>query len=267
MTTPPSLTSPAHGGTWVLLRGLMREHGHWGSFPQRLQTALGAERVLTPDLPGNGLLNGQASPTRIADMVDACRQQVRAELGTGHPPVHVLSISMGGMLAAAWAHSHPHELASLCLMSSSMRPFSPLWQRLRPANWPQILRLLVSQADDRQWETAILAMTTRSPQAAAALPGWLAIRRDRPVRTSDALRQLWAAARFRAPTTVPAMPTLILSGQQDALVDPRCSQAISEAWGCPWASHPDAGHDLPLDAPDWVIQMLMHWQQQQHPHG
>ncbi len=257
MPAPSSAPEGPSGDTWVLLRGLIREHGHWGSFPQRLQQALGAERVLTPDLPGNGRLNTQRSPTQIADMVDACRQQVRAELGTGHPPVHVLSISMGGMLATAWAQAHPHELASLCLMSSSMRPFSPLWQRLRPPTWPKILQLLLSGADDRQWEQAILAMTTCSPQAEAALPAWLAIRRDRPVRTANALRQLWAAARFTAPKAVPQVPTLILSGQQDALVDPRCSQAIAEAWGCAWASHPDAGHDLPLDAPDWVIQQLL----------
>ncbi len=262
LTSRPESSFSGHsGGTWVLLRGLMREHGHWGDFPVRLKQALGADHVLTPDLPGNGLLNAQRSPSSIADMVDACRKQVRTELGTEHPPVHVLSISMGGMLAAAWAHRHPHELASLCLMSSSMRPFSPMWQRLRPVHWPQILRLLITGADDAQWEKAILAMTTRSAQAAAALPVWLAIRRDRPVHTANALRQLLAAARFRAPSGVPAMPTLILSGQQDALVDPRCSQAIAEAWGCPWASHPDAGHDLPRDAPDWVIQQLLHWQQ------
>jgi pimeloyl-ACP methyl ester carboxylesterase len=263
MTRAPSAhRAPPAGGTWVLLRGLIREHGHWGDFPQRLQAALGADQVLTPDLPGNGWLNAQRSPTQIADMVDACRHQVRAELGTGHPPVHVLSISMGGMLATAWARSHPEELASLCLMSSSMRPFSPVWQRLRPANWPPILRLVLGRADDAQWEREILRMTTASPRAATALPAWLAIRRDRPVRTLNALRQLWAAARFCAPTTPPAMPTLILSGARDALVDPRCSQAIAQAWGCPCDSHPDAGHDLPLDAPEWVIRQLLAWRDQ-----
>ncbi len=254
MPTPPE---HAANETWVLLRGLMREHGHWGDFPARLAAATGARQVLTPDLPGNGLLHTQTSPTRIADMVDACRAQVRQALGPDAGPVRVLSISMGGMLATAWAHQHPHELASLCLMASSMRPFSPLWQRLRPVHWPRILGLLSSGASDQEWELAILQMTTCSPQAAWALPDWLAIRQQRPVRTANALRQLLAAARFRAPLQAPAVPTLILCGAQDALVDPRCSAAIAQAWGCALHTHPDAGHDLPLDAPQWVIDTLL----------
>ena len=39
---------------WVLLRGLTREAGHWGSFPNQLRKALGGTPVLTLDLPGAG---------------------------------------------------------------------------------------------------------------------------------------------------------------------------------------------------------------------
>jgi pimeloyl-ACP methyl ester carboxylesterase len=248
-------------GTWVLLRGLMREHGHWGDFPEQLRLALGAAHVLTPDLPGNGLLHAQTSPTRIADMVDACRAQVQAALGDHHRPVHVLSISMGGMLATAWAHRYPREVASLCLMASSMRPFSPVWQRLRPQQWSLILSLLLSSASDEAWERGILHMTTSSPDAAKALPHWLRIRHERPVSTRNALRQLLAAATFSAPRQSPVMPTLVLCGARDALVDPRCSQAIAQAWHCPVHVQPDAGHDLPLDAPRWVIDQLRAWLQ------
>ncbi len=248
------------GGTWVLLRGLMREHGHWGDFPERLRLALGASQVLTPDLPGNGLQHTQTSPTRIADMVDACRTQVHQALGEHHAPVHVLSISMGGMLATAWAQRYPQEVARLCLMASSMRPFSPVWQRLRPQQWSLILSLLFSGASDEAWERAILQMTTTSPDAAKALPHWLHIRQMRPVSTRNALRQLLAAATFSAPVQGPVMPTLILCGARDALVDPRCSQAIAQAWHRPVHTHPDAGHDLPLDAPQWVIEQLKAWQ-------
>jgi pimeloyl-ACP methyl ester carboxylesterase len=249
----------SQSGTWVLLRGLMREHGHWGSFPEQLRLALGARQVLTPDLPGNGLLHTHTSPARIADMVDACRAQVQEASGDYQRPVHVLSISMGGMLATAWAHRYPHEVASLCLMASSMRPFSPVWQRLRPQQWALILSLLFSGASDEAWERAILQMTTTSPGAVNALAQWLRIREERPVSTRNALRQLLAAATFNAPRQTPVMPTLVLCGARDALVDPRCSQAIAQAWHCPMHMHPDAGHDLPLDAPQWVIDQLRAW--------
>jgi pimeloyl-[acyl-carrier protein] methyl ester esterase len=34
------------------------------------------------------------------------------------------------------------------------------------------------------------------------------------------------------------------------------SERLSKAFGYPLRVHPDAGHDLALDAPDWVIAQL-----------
>ncbi|MEY4767271.1 MAG: hypothetical protein RI907_3944 [Pseudomonadota bacterium] len=240
----------------VLLRGLMREHAHWGSFPDALRQRWVGGEVLTPDLPGNGLLWQQPSPLRVADMVDAVRHQVRQAWGTAPGPVHVMALSMGGMVATNWASKHPEEVSSLCLMSSSMRPFSALTDRLRPGQWGQVLRLVRHSHQLALRERIVFDMTCACARADQVLPQWEAIQRSRPVSTANALRQLWAAARFRAPLSAPPVPTLVLSGQQDALVHPRCSEAIARCWRATHASHPSAGHDLPLDAPDWV---LAHW--------
>ena len=238
----------------VLLRGLMREHGHWGSFPDQLalQLQVPRDQVLTPDLPGNGWLHQQPSPTRLAGNLDAIRWQLRQAWGEQAGPVHVLALSMGGMVATQWAHQHPTELASMTLVSSSMRPFSPFWDRLQPGLWPAIGKVIWHHADAQRIEQLILSAT-----ANAATPGlladWVAIRRQRPVSVGNALRQLWAAARYRAPDTPPPVPCLVLSGQADRVVHPRCSAAIAKAWGARHFSHPDAGHDLPIDAPAWLM--------------
>jgi len=50
-----------------------------------------------------------------------------------------------------------------------------------------------------------------------------------------------------------------LGRARDALVDARCSQALARAWGVPLAIHPDAGHDLPLDAGPWVVERVRAW--------
>ncbi len=63
--------------TWILLRGLMREQRHWGDFPATLARALPGASIVTPDLPGNGRRHAQDSATRVADMVAACRQDLR----------------------------------------------------------------------------------------------------------------------------------------------------------------------------------------------
>jgi pimeloyl-ACP methyl ester carboxylesterase len=88
---------------------------------------------------------------------------------------------------------------------------------------------------------------------------WTDWRRAHPVSRANALRQLLAAMRYRAPRRVPPVPLLLLSGAADGLVHPACSAAVARAWRLPMAVHPDAGHDLPLDAPDWVVAQVVAW--------
>ena len=37
--------------TWVLLRGLTREHRHWDDFPEKLQRCFPEAQIISPDLP------------------------------------------------------------------------------------------------------------------------------------------------------------------------------------------------------------------------
>jgi pimeloyl-ACP methyl ester carboxylesterase len=79
------------------------------------------------------------------------------------------------------------------------------------------------------------------------------------VSGANALRQLWAAARFSTPRAAPQLPLLVLASAADGLVDPRCSQRLAQAWGAPMRTHPTAGHDLPLDAGAWVACEVAAW--------
>jgi len=250
------------GATWVLLRGLTRESGHWGDFPMRLLRALRAQqpevRLELLDLPGNGQLCRQASPTRVADMVEACRAElirrgVRA-------PYHVLAMSLGAMVASDWAARHPKELEAVVLINTSLRPFSAFFRRLRPANYWSLLALSLFRLSLRQREARVLAMTTRlQRQPERVVDQWVALQREHPVRRRNALRQLLAAMRYRASVNRPYPAMLLLCSQGDELVDWRCSQAISRAWGAPLRLHAQAGHDLPLDDGDWVARNVVDW--------
>lgn len=248
--------------TWVLLRGLSRGRHHWGDFTAQLQHALPhGSRVCTPDLPGNGDAFAQTSPYDVAELVQACRLNLRAQ--SVAPPYHVLAMSLGAMVAVAWAHAHPQELLKGVLINTSLRPFSPFWQRLQPGQYATVLRLLATRPDAWALEEAVLRMTTRHPaQPQTTLHRWVNLRDTQPVRTGNALRQLWAAMRYRAPELATTVPLLLLAGQGDALVNPRCSQALAARWGLPLLMHPTAGHDLPLDAGPWVVQQVLAWQAQ-----
>ncbi|HEV8690995.1 MAG TPA: alpha/beta hydrolase, partial [Ideonella sp.] len=196
--------------TWVLLRGLTRESGHWGSFPAQLRARLPGARVLMLDLPGSGRWHASPCPARIEALVDDCRQQLDA-LGI-RPPVYLLALSLGAMVAVDWAHHWPDELAGAVLINTSLRPISPFYQRLRPANYPALLGLALAPRRPREREAAILRLTSaRAEELTAVVDEWVAIREARPVSAGNALRQLWAAARYRAPAYPPEVPMLLLA--------------------------------------------------------
>jgi pimeloyl-ACP methyl ester carboxylesterase len=167
---------------------------------------------------------------------------------------------LGAMVTVCWADQHPEELTSCVLINTSLRPFSPFWHRLRPQQYPTILRLLLTRAGAQPWEDAIMHMTTRHPtNAETMMRRWLALRSQHPVTIANALRQLWAATRYRAPAKAPPVPTLLLNSLGDQLVNPACSAVLAAQWQVPMLRHPTAGHDLPQDAGPWVAQQVQAW--------
>nr|MDP2192721.1 alpha/beta hydrolase [Rhodoferax sp.] len=124
---------------WIFLRGLTRERRPWGGFMGQFQYALSGRRVVALDLPGNGYLHQQCSPLRVQDLVAHCRAQLA--LRSIEPPYGLLAMSLGAMVAVAWADAYPQEVAANVLINTSTRPFSPFYQRLRPTNYGALLKL------------------------------------------------------------------------------------------------------------------------------
>ena len=245
---------------WVLLRGLAREAGHWGRFPDRLRAALGAgHEVRALDLPGNGTRHAQASARTVAGLVAACREVLAAQQGQGS--VRLVALSLGAMVALEWAcTAAPGELAGCALINTSLGGHSPAWRRLRPATALRLAWACRPGADVQQREQRVLEATSGDPARHAGLSReWAAIAAARPVRPANVLRQLLAAARYRVPARAPEVPLLVLCSQGDRLVSPQCSHVLAQSWGLPLHVHPWAGHDLTLDDPDWVARQLANW--------
>lgn len=244
--------------TWVLLRGLMRESRHWGEFPLQLRNALGAQHVVPLDFPGNGSLHALKSLSSVEEMVAYARSHLKQH---GYaPPYNLLGLSLGAMVAVAWSERYPAELEKMVLINTSLAPCNPFYHRLRPTNYPDLTRLLYGTA--AQCESLILRLTsTRShtENMHAILEQWIAYAEECPITRANILRQLKAAVFFRAAPTRPSVPALLLAGQQDQLVNVKCSLTLALHWGCAIKLHPAAGHDLPLDDSSWVIQQIKEW--------
>ncbi len=74
----------------VLIRGLLRESGHWKPLVEALQTRMPNQVILTPNVAGNGSLHFCQSPTQIEQMLPALLEQLPDEYET----FHVVAISM-----------------------------------------------------------------------------------------------------------------------------------------------------------------------------
>lgn len=247
---------------WILLRGLTREQRHWGEFPERFRATFSdydATGVVCIDLPGNGCEANVRSPENVREMTAWLRDKA---LGLNlQPPYRLLAMSLGGMVATDWAQRHPEEIDALVLINTSMRPFCAVTERLRPSAWPNLARVAASWTERMRCEGLIHELTcNRVDTLSDDLIQWRAIRAGAPVSARNALRQLWAAARFTADAAPPRCPALLLSSQADALVDPRCSTRVAARWQAAHATHPWAGHDLPHDDPQWTADAILAWQ-------
>lgn len=244
--------------TWIFLRGLTRESRHWGDFVDVFRRTMPDSRVVTIDLPGNGSLHRLSSPSDVREMAAYCRKTL-SRLGI-EPPYNLLAMSLGAMVAVAWAHACPGDVARCVLINTSLRPFSPFYKRLRPRSYLPLLKLALFGGSGREWEERILALTSRLRVGAAdVLDSWIVFRTEYPVTRKNAWRQLRAAARFRAPGDSLGMPVLILASRNDGLVHADCSRALARAWNCAIRIHPRAGHDIPLDDGPWVAARVREW--------
>lgn len=163
------------------------------------------------------------------------------------------------MAVMDWLTAHPGEISGAVLVNTSFRELVPASRRLLPATWWPILRaVLETDIDER--ERSILSLTSQKKDwSDDVIATRSMVQRLRPVTRANFFRQLVAAGTFRLPATRPTVPILLLNSLGDRLVHPDCSRKLAEKWKLPLETHPWAGHDLPLDDPEWMASRVAVW--------
>ena len=155
---------------------------------------------------------------------------------------------------------YPQDVCAGVLINSSFASLSPFYQRLRWQSYRQFVRLLAANtAYDRELGIVRLVSNRCDQERTAVARAWASIHQQRPMSLENSFRQLYAAAWYRPGNGNAYKPVLLLNSLGDRLVSPACSAAIQHKWRLELRSHPSAGHDLPLDAGDWVIEQLKIW--------
>ncbi len=246
------------GVEFVLLRGLARESRHWGDFPKQLVSRIPNAIVHTPDFPGMGTRFKGRSPWDVNGILTALTRDL--------PPRSsacsriAVGLSLGGMVALAGCQRDAMLWDGAVILNSSAGNLVPFYHRLQPAALISLLQAF-AQPSIRLREGLILELVSSQTEThlQTTLEKWVSIQMSCPVSRSNTLRQLVAAAHFRTQEIDDSIPLLILSSRGDRMVSPQSSHRLAENLHAPHIIHPTAGHDLPLDEPQWVIRQIAQW--------
>jgi pimeloyl-ACP methyl ester carboxylesterase len=199
------------GPPLFLIMGLSGTMLHWGE--PFLEALRGDFEVIAFDNRGVGSSSRVEAPFAIADLAADAAGLLRAlELES----VHVMGISMGGMIAQELALAHPERIRTLTLGCTYCGgPGNSL-----PAQ-PELGAAVMSGDRERAlratWEVNVSASFAQNADAYAA---FRAIGQERPVAVAVMMEQLSAITRHDTSTRLGAlnMPTLVVHGTEDRII-------------------------------------------------
>lgn len=238
-----------------MLKGLVREKRHWGDFVDTMKETFPEHNIIPMNYPGVGVKNDRISPRSFKDYVADMREE-HAQYFDGKQENILVAISLGGMMARHWMDLYPDDFKKCVLMNTSYRGICPIYRRLQPQSMKTFFRLFMTK-DPAKVEKGILEMVSnRKERHPPILENWIQWQQEHPVSHKSFINQMTAAMTFKAPKTSPKPELLILAGKKDRLCHYSCSQKIHELWGGKLEIHPEAGHDLGTDAPEWTAEKI-----------
>ena len=244
---------------WLLLRGLSRDSRHWGHFPSILEEHVNDSKAFVLDLPGFGTERHRISPLSIKRITDDTRRRW-LELKREHGgPWNILSISFGGMVTMDWVDRFPFDFQNAVLINTSSRDTAAPLRRLQPRGVRGFIQVALAKTTlAKEKEILDFNCNTAIYKDPELEQKWCQWADEQPNPPSNTLIQLQAAMRFKAPKKLP-IRTLFVSSQSDRLTHPRCSWELAHRYKASLIFHDIAGHDIPLDAPDWLADQVQRW--------
>lgn len=253
-----------HNISYLFLRGLTRNQFHW--FQKEDYEEMLDGKVYFIDLPGFGEENKLQSPRtiyEIADQVQARWEEIKKRSHISDTEIKVLvGLSLGGLVALELV-SRTSEWDKVVTINSSCSDLSKFWNRLKPINYPKLVKAIFLNSF-LVVERLIFEMTCNSSdeqlaeygvQSADLIRAWADLRKKYDFNFSSFLNQLLAASKYKSPKEVFATG-LVLTAAKDRLVDFECSKAIASKYNWDIKISKDSGHDISVDAKDWMLREI-----------
>ncbi len=241
-------TGPRGAAPTVFVHPVGLDLTYWGN---QIEALCDAHDLVAYDLPGNG----QTPGTRADWTFDAAASALaRVARSTGADRVNVVGISVGGMIAQAFALAHPELLRSLVLIATAAT-FSTAERDAMRQRAALALRdgmSAVLQATIERWFTT--ATIARRPDIVDRVGKTLLA--DDPTIYA-AMWHMIAGLDFANRLGEITCPTLILTGEADPICPPSVARALHEGIaGSRLAIVPDAAHMCILEQPGFINDRL-----------
>lgn len=239
------------GPAVLLIMGLAYPAAAWH---RQLPALAGHHSVLTVDNRGAGDTGDvPGAPYTVETMARDCLAVLDA---AGEEQVHVVGLSMGGLMAQEIALAHPERVLSLALLATHPGTAHGVW----PEEVVAFLRRRASMTPEQSREASIpFNYAPGTPRSV--------IEQDWAVRAEGTAGPVGYAAQggtalWSGYERLPSMSvrTLVVHGDADRLVVPANGEKIAAA--VPDARMvlvPDANHVLTSDQPEVVNQLLLDW--------
>ena len=235
----------------VLLHGYGDSYTSWEGWVEALK---GSHRIISLDFPGHGLTRARTgtslSGPGLADFVDAFAARLAL------PKFAVAGNSMGGGVAWQLAVRHPDRINALVLVDAAgfanEEPPGETPLAFKILRYP-IGRALLRNIDNRPLIDAGLKVDVfdKSLITPALVDRWANFQRapgHRAILMSVDLGGLSQAA--SAPLHDIAVPTLILHGESDPLIEPASARKFAAAIpGAKLVTYPNVGHLPQIEIP------------------
>ena len=255
-SSPTAETSPSEGRDWILIRGLIRSSFHWHQFPDELRKQFPHDRIHCIDIPGNGERFRENTPFSIAAISSDILKQIRNITSENTGNIHIIAISMGTMITTELLRQKEVVIQSAHLINGSAGNLSPPWKRMRTLS---LLRLLTAVFSVEHLEKAILRVTSSLPGAdqKRLYDAWICEAHKHPVSARNIIAQLISASSYRLKSDgFRKTNVFVYCGGEDRLVSPDCSRDMANFLNADIFRHEHAGHDLPLDEPYWLAEII-----------
>ncbi len=240
------------GPPLVLINALTMEAAGWRTQVQALSTAY---TVLTYDCRGQGQSDKPDLDYSIAQHAVDLHRLV---IGLGYPRLHVVGLSLGGMIAQAFALKYPAQTGALVLVSTVAR-MQPMLERFL-STW---IRVLEVGGGDLAFEVAEPLLFSewylhKHPDIVKGLRANVA---KQPVAALRHLARGSLSHDVDGQLGLLRTPTLVVAGEEDLLTPVRHARTMAEQIaGARVTVVPACGHVVPLERPalfnEAVLQFL-----------